>query len=231
MGHPDADLRIQAALALGTQRRPEAIEALHRRARRSGRQRPVSRDRSARQACASRRRSIAWPAIAASGDFFLAFPAIEALVRIGDPLVAPRLAALLDDDAARAASRPKRSAASAMRTPSRRSSTRSTHRRPRSNRSSMRWRAFISAIRRSFPAAPKSKTRSAARCLPRRPLGSSRRCRARPARRCGIWSIVLGWMRDPVDSGGAGTTARQQRCAPRGHRGTRAIRRVGGHRC
>ncbi len=36
-------------------------------------------------------------AIATSGDFFLAFPAIEALARIGDPLVAPRLSPLLDD--------------------------------------------------------------------------------------------------------------------------------------
>lgn len=96
MGHDDADLRIQAALALGTQRRPEAIEALiaafddpdvnvrfHAIEAVGKQAHPEAIDRLAE--------------IAISGDFFLAFPAIEALVRIGDPLVAPRLSPLLSD--------------------------------------------------------------------------------------------------------------------------------------
>ncbi len=96
MGHDDADLRIQAALALGTQRRPEAIEALiaafddpdvnvrfHAIEAVGKQAHPEAIDRLAE--------------IAVSGDFFLAFPAIEALVRIGDPLVAPRLSPLLSD--------------------------------------------------------------------------------------------------------------------------------------
>ena len=39
--------------------------------------------------------SIGWRRSPNRGDFFLAFPAIEALVRINDPMVAPRLAPLL----------------------------------------------------------------------------------------------------------------------------------------
>jgi len=97
MDQPDADLRIQAALALGGQRRPEALDALiaafddpdvnvrfHAIEAIGKHAHPAGIDRLAE--------------IAASGDFFLAFPAIAALVRIGDPLVAPRLAALLDHD-------------------------------------------------------------------------------------------------------------------------------------
>ena len=96
---PDADLRIQAALALGTQRRPEAIQALTaafddpdvnvrfhaiEAIGKIGKQvHPGAIDRLAD--------------IATSSDFFLAFPAIAALVRIGDALVGPRLAGLLDD--------------------------------------------------------------------------------------------------------------------------------------
>src|SRR6185503_13714792 len=37
-------------------------------------------------------------AISESGDFFLAFPALDALARINDPSVAPRIVPLLDDE-------------------------------------------------------------------------------------------------------------------------------------
>lgn len=96
MRHSEPDLRIQAALALGDQRRPEATDALlaafddpdvnvrfHAIEAIGKHAHPAAIDRLAD--------------IATSGDFFLAFPAIDALVRIGDPLVAPRLSALLDD--------------------------------------------------------------------------------------------------------------------------------------
>jgi HEAT repeat protein len=93
---PDPDLRIQAALALGTQRRSEALDALLRALddedpnvrfhaiESIGKLAPTAAiDRLAR--------------VAESGDFYLAFPAIEALIRINDPVVAPRLAPLLQD--------------------------------------------------------------------------------------------------------------------------------------
>jgi len=92
----EADLRIQAALALGTQRdgravdalmaalddpdinvRFHAIEALGKLAP------PAAVDRLA--------------AIAESRDFFLAFPALDALARISDPSVAPRVVPLVGD--------------------------------------------------------------------------------------------------------------------------------------
>jgi HEAT repeat protein len=95
--HADADVRIQAALALGSQPRDRAIqplidalddpdvnvrfhaiEAIGHHAHPDGMNRLCD--------------------IATSGDFFLAFPAIEALVRINDPIVAPRFAALLSDE-------------------------------------------------------------------------------------------------------------------------------------
>ena len=93
---PDPDLRIQAALALGTQRGPEAVEALLTAL---GDEDPNVRfhaiESIGRLAPAAAIEALT--AIAESRDFFLAFPAIEALVRINDPLVAPRLAPLLDD--------------------------------------------------------------------------------------------------------------------------------------
>lgn len=96
MDDPDPDLRIQAALALGTQRRPAALDALLRAL--------DDADANVRfHAIESLGKLGATAAIdrlarvAESGDFYLAFPAIEALVRINDPLVAPRLASLLQD--------------------------------------------------------------------------------------------------------------------------------------
>ncbi len=96
MKDPDADLRIQAALALGTQRRPAAVEALLEAFE--------DDDANVRFHAIEAIGKIAPPSaidrlaqIAESGDFYLAFPAIEALVRINDSVVASRLAPLLQD--------------------------------------------------------------------------------------------------------------------------------------
>ena len=96
MQDADSDLRIQAALALGTQPRPEAVNALlqafddpdpnvrFHAIEAIGRLAPPSAiDRLAQ--------------VVESGDFYLVFPAIEALVRINDPMVTPRLVPLLQD--------------------------------------------------------------------------------------------------------------------------------------
>ena len=95
--HPDPDLRIQAALALGTQSRPEAVDALL-----------VALDDDdvnvrfhAIEALGKLSPSAAverLAAIAESHDFFLAFPALDALSRINDAAVAPRLVPLLHDE-------------------------------------------------------------------------------------------------------------------------------------
>jgi HEAT repeat protein len=92
----DPDLRIQAALALGDQPGPVAGPALI----------AALDDEHANvrfQAIESLGR-LRWTdavdrlaAIAESGDFFLAFPAVDALAQMDDPRVAPRLVALLDD--------------------------------------------------------------------------------------------------------------------------------------
>ena len=93
--HPDADLRIQVALALGTQSAPAAVDALlgalddqdinvrfHAIEALGKLRPPAALDRLA--------------AIAESGDFFLAFPALDALSRINDAAVAPRIIPLLE---------------------------------------------------------------------------------------------------------------------------------------
>jgi HEAT repeat protein len=101
MRHPDADLRIQVALALGTQAGPEAVNALMLAL--------DDEDTNVRfhaiealgklgPAAAVERLA----AIAESHDFFLAFPALDALSRISDAAVAPRLVPLLRDDLVRA---------------------------------------------------------------------------------------------------------------------------------
>lgn len=92
----DSDLRIQAALALGMQRRPEAVEPLTaalddpdvnvrfhaiEALGKIGAASAVDRLR----------------AILDTRDFFLSFPALDALVRIGEPAAAPRIVPLLDD--------------------------------------------------------------------------------------------------------------------------------------
>ena len=94
----EADLRIQAALALGLQSGPEVVNALLAAlddADRNVRFHAIEslgklRARSAVDALAR---------LAESGDFFLAFPAIESLVKIGDPSVAERIVPRLADPA------------------------------------------------------------------------------------------------------------------------------------
>ena len=96
MDDADADLRIQAALALGSQRHPEATDALLRAL--------DDPDPNVRFHAIESLGRLASPsaidklaAIAESRDFYLAFPAIEALVRINDPVIAPKIAPLLGD--------------------------------------------------------------------------------------------------------------------------------------
>jgi HEAT repeat protein len=95
--HPDADLRIQAALALGAQARPDAVEALLAAL--------DDEDANVRFHAIEALGKLAPPAaverlaaLAESHDFFLAFPALDALARINDAAVAPRLVPLLQDE-------------------------------------------------------------------------------------------------------------------------------------
>ncbi len=90
----DADLRIQAALALGEHHTPEAIEPLTRAL--------VDPDINVRyhaiEALGRLRAADAVDAlaeIAAGDDFFLAFPAVDALARIADARVVSKLVPLL----------------------------------------------------------------------------------------------------------------------------------------
>src|SRR4051812_10581922 len=93
---PDPDLRLQAALALGSQSRPEAVDALIAAL--------TDEDTNVRfhaiEALGKLRPSAAVGPLAAiveSGDFFLVFPALEALTHINDPAVVPRILPLLGD--------------------------------------------------------------------------------------------------------------------------------------
>ncbi len=90
----DPDLRIQAALALGEQQDPAAVEPLVRAL-----DDPDANVRfHAIEALGRLRASDAVDALAAiveGGDFYLAFAAIDALALINDRRVAPRLAPLL----------------------------------------------------------------------------------------------------------------------------------------
>ena len=97
MTHPDPDVRIQAALALGGQPGHEAAEALVAALDDEDvNVRFHAIEAIGKQAYAGAIDRLA--EIATSDDFFLAFPAIAALVQIGDPLVVPRLSALLEND-------------------------------------------------------------------------------------------------------------------------------------
>lgn len=91
---PDADLRLQAALALGEHQSADAIGPLLRAL-----DDPDTNVRyHAIEALGRLRAADAVEPladIAASGDFFLAFPAIDALARINDPRVSSRLVPLL----------------------------------------------------------------------------------------------------------------------------------------
>ncbi len=87
---PDTDLRMQAALALGEQQHPAAVDALV-----AALHDPDANVRfHAIEALGRLRAADAVEPladIAESGDFFLAFPALDALARISDSRVAPRL--------------------------------------------------------------------------------------------------------------------------------------------
>jgi HEAT repeat protein len=94
---PNADLRMQAALALGEQRDPRAVAALI----------DALNDDNANvryhaiEALGKLKAAGAVDALAAiaeSDDFFLAFPALDALATIGDARVAPRIVPLLEHE-------------------------------------------------------------------------------------------------------------------------------------
>ena len=94
---PDADLRMQAALALGEQRNVRAVSALIAALR--------DEDNNVRyhaiEALGKLKAEDAVDAlaeIAESKDFFLSFAALDSLAKIGNIRVAPKIEPLLDDD-------------------------------------------------------------------------------------------------------------------------------------
>jgi HEAT repeat protein len=94
---PDADLRIQAALALGEQRDTRATPALMKALDDAD----INVRYHAVEALGKLRAIEAADAlavIAETRDFFLAFPALDALTQLGDSRVAPRLVPLLEDE-------------------------------------------------------------------------------------------------------------------------------------
>ena len=98
----DADLRMQAALALGEQRDVRAAPALLgalEDADANVRYHAIEALGKLRAAEAAE----ALAAVAETRDFFLAFPALDALTRIGDARVAPRVVPLLEDELLREA--------------------------------------------------------------------------------------------------------------------------------
>ncbi|HEX8556771.1 MAG TPA: HEAT repeat domain-containing protein [Pyrinomonadaceae bacterium] len=98
----DADLRMQAALALGEQRDERAVPALLRAledADTNVRYHAIEALGKLRAAEAAD----ALAGVAETRDFFLAFPALDALTRVGDARVAPRVAPLLEDELLREA--------------------------------------------------------------------------------------------------------------------------------
>jgi len=95
--HPDRDLRIQAALALGAHACPESADALLEALDDpDANVRFHAIEALGKLAPAAAVERLA--AIAESSDFFLAFPALDALARIHDPAVAHRIVPLLRDE-------------------------------------------------------------------------------------------------------------------------------------
>ena len=93
----DADLRMQAALALGEQRDVRAVGALIDALKD---QDPNVRYHAieALGKLKATEAADALAGIAESRDFFLSFAALDALAKIGDPKIAPRIVPLLNDD-------------------------------------------------------------------------------------------------------------------------------------
>lgn len=98
---PDADLRMQAALALGEQGEARAAGELINALK--------DQDQNVRyhaiEALGKLRAVEAvdpLAEIAESRDFFLAFPALDALAKIGEPRIAPKVVSLLEDELLRA---------------------------------------------------------------------------------------------------------------------------------
>lgn len=98
----DADLRMQAALALGEQRDARAVPALIEALE----DEDVNVRYHAVEALGKLRAAEAAAAladVAESRDFFLAFPALDALKQIGDARAVPRVVPLLEDELLREA--------------------------------------------------------------------------------------------------------------------------------
>ena len=94
---PDVDLRVYAAQALAEQHDRRAIPALMRAIEDENPN--VKYHAIEALGTLSARDSVdALAAVIETGDFFLAFPALDALMKIGDSRVAPRLVSLLDDE-------------------------------------------------------------------------------------------------------------------------------------
>jgi HEAT repeat protein len=99
-GDPDAEIRMYAALAIGDLKDGRAVPALTRLLR----DLDTNVKYHAIEALSKLKGVEAAEAvdelakIAESGDFFLAFPALDAIAAIGDPRVAPRLLPLLAND-------------------------------------------------------------------------------------------------------------------------------------
>jgi HEAT repeat protein len=94
---PDPDLRMQAALALGEQRNARAVRALIAALQ----DEHANVQYHAIEALGKLKAVDAIDAladIAEAKDFFLSFAALEALAKIGDTRVAPRIVPLLEDD-------------------------------------------------------------------------------------------------------------------------------------
>ncbi len=182
MGHPDADVRDPGGARARHAATAGSDRGADRRARRPGRQRPVSCDRGDRQAGAAGRDRSAGRHRGV-GRFLPGVPRDRGAGpdRRSAGRAAPRR------PARRRAARGCRGRGA--RTHRRRRRGRPARRRAqfadlrRLNRSSTRWRAFISGISDCSPAPRRSRTASAGRSPRRRRPGSFTRCRARPETR------------------------------------------------
>ncbi len=212
MRHPDADLRIQVALALGTQPRPEAVDALLAALDDEDvnvRFHAIEALGKLAPAAAVERLA----AIAESHDFFLAFPALDALSRISDAAVAPRLVPLLRDElvgdqAAEALGQigDEDAVAPLVEALDRPHVVAGQHRR-RAGRRSIAGMPRCSAAARRTSRSWSATSISPAGAQPRDRRGRTGRRR----RRCGQFVIVLGWLRGAAVEARADAAARHAR--------------------